>query len=231
MILSGMITAGDRVDVVVIYTTREHGHQVSKSLTLLEHVQIFNTDNRSIRESTETDSKTKARVVGLLLTPEQVNYVSLAKAKGKIELSWRSRGDDAMANVRPVNQEALDELRGMQDWDNPLSGEGPSMYREDLASREWQRPGEETLTPPTKGGEDVNGFLNENEDATVGPAAPAQPVAVAPTEPPKPKWNVQIYVGNEAMTKEFELPEPPKAEEPAVKIDGSSLWDLFKQAT
>src|SRR5690606_19748061 len=44
--ISGLVRAGDRVDVLVTYQARgERGSQISKTRTLLEYVEIFSMDD------------------------------------------------------------------------------------------------------------------------------------------------------------------------------------------
>jgi pilus assembly protein CpaB len=221
--VSGLLGPGDRVDVLVNYTSRDkNGRQVSKSMTLIEYVEVFATDDKTAREARESaDSKAKTRVVALLLTPEQVNYVSLAKAKGRLELGWRNRGDDTMANVGAVNAEALDELKGLQDagsnyWRNP---EDSSLYANTGSSSGVPAVTDEEPAPPEPKVEEV---LEENEQA---PAAAV--VVVPPPMRPKPTWNMHIHVGNEIQQREFELPEPPQ---PEASDASGQFWNLLKQA-
>ncbi|MEZ6064665.1 MAG: Flp pilus assembly protein CpaB [Planctomycetaceae bacterium] len=57
---SGLLSAGDRVDVMVTFTQRDRGGRaLPKTMTLLEYIEIFATDDKTAREGGEADSKGK----------------------------------------------------------------------------------------------------------------------------------------------------------------------------
>lgn len=233
---SGLLSPGDRVDVMVTYPYRDNrGRQQTTTKTLLEYVEIFATDDKTAREaSTSGDNKSKTRIVQLLLAPEHVPYVKLAESKGKLSLAWRRRDDDVLASVGPINEDLLNELRGL----DAIGG----------------RPGYETYAPPLfgvdgEGGEfpapEFSGFGNTPDaapksdldsmlTAAEGGVPAPQVAAVAPATPPKPMWKLHIYQGNEAIEHEFELPEVEVPEEELKElhdtVQGNQLWSLLKQA-
>jgi pilus assembly protein CpaB len=223
--VSGLLTPGDRVDVVVTYTHRDHsGRQVTKAMTLLEYCEIFATDDRTARESqaASAEANNKTRIVSLLVTPEQVNYVKLAESKGKLSLSWRHRSDDAIVAVKAIDQDLLEELRGLPQggWDKvPGFGRGVQPLYGDLHGEVNEMVTQNEPEPEPNVGE----FLDQ-----VAQESPPVAIAAAP-ETPKPTWSMQIYVGNEARTQEFELPqeEDNSASEGVEQVD---VWKLLKQA-
>src|SRR5690606_802973 len=117
----------------------------------------------------------KTRNVSLVLQPEQVNYLMLAEAKGKLGLAWRNRGDDTVANVGAVNAEALEELKGLPDpTDRPWTRyEGEDRRLADSTVN----PANIAIELPKDSPETLDSLLKENE--TAAPAA-AAPVVVAP---------------------------------------------------
>lgn len=223
--ISGLLSPGDRVDVLVTYSTRERDRPQTKTMKLLEYVAVFATDDRTARESQgAADSKSKTRNVALLLQPEQVAYLALAQSKGKLGLAWRNRGDDTLVNVGAVNSDALEELKGLPDpSDRPWTRyEGEDRRFAESVANAAANP----IELPKDNAGNLDSLLNENE--TAAPAA-----AIVVPAKPKPTWAMQIYVGTESQTTEFELPEPPeppKPEPPSASADGGTLWNLFKQA-
>lgn len=239
--MAGLLRPGDRVDVMVTYASRDNkGRQNSKTTTLLEYVEIFATDDRTAKEADAADGKKTARTVGLLLSPENVPYLKLAETKGKLSLSWRRRDDDEIASVGPINEELLDELRGLDQntsgsdfntfapplYGGPEGGEFPSSVpKSDFGGL----AAHETATPPPAAppSDQLDSMLSAAEaPKAAAPATPPQVVAAVPVAPPKPTWKLQIYSGSAPVTQEFELPEEPK---PEGAKGGSQLWTLFKQ--
>ncbi len=231
---SGLLQAGDRVDVMVTYNYRDQrARQQTKTTTLLEYVEVFATDDKTAREggASANDGKNKTRTVALLLAPEHVPFVKLAESKGKLALAWRRRDDDELASVGPINEELLDELRGL----DAMGGRGGygrayGAYDEGgfpTGESEYGSPASSTTNTDTPGNLDAS--LTEAEGTN-----PPQQIAIAPEVISKPMWKVQIYTGNDVMDQEFELPDPPKPEpevqETQASQDGARLWNLFKQA-
>ncbi|MFV0444433.1 MAG: Flp pilus assembly protein CpaB [Planctomycetaceae bacterium] len=248
--MAGLLRPGDRVDVMVTYANRDNkGRQNTKTTTLLEYVEVFATDATTAREANAgaDDGKKSTRTVGLLLAPNNVPYVKLAESKGKLALSWRRRDDDELASVGPINEELLDELRGLDagsgrpgydQFAQPLYGDDPELAtHQPAASNDFggigsQNAGHPTTAPapspaPAQGG-NMDSFLSAAE------AAPPVAIPVVPTKPAKPTWKLQIYNGNQSVEEEFELPEPEVTESEIKELQetagGNALWSLLKQA-
>jgi len=173
--ISGLLSPGDRVDVLVTYSHRDQrGQQVTKAMTLLEFVEIFATDDKTQREATApggNDAKNKTRTVALLLAPEHIPFVILAQSKGKLSLSWRRRDDDTVASVGSINEQALDELKGIA----PMGGGF------------GDRPGYDRSAAPLYGdsGEDFPTTAGNFDFPGSGEAQPPKPAA-QPTQAANP---------------------------------------------
>ncbi len=91
MTLSGLLLPGNRVDVLVTYTTNQPGLGTVKRIrTALEYIEVFATDNvRDVAGAEEI----KAKNVSLLVTPEEAAQLKLAEDIGKLHLSLRPQGD------------------------------------------------------------------------------------------------------------------------------------------
>ena len=252
---AGLLSPGDRVDVMVTYNYRDQrGRQQTQTKTLLEFVEVFATDDKTAREADAkgADAKSKTRTVQLLLVPEHVPYVKLAESKGKLALSWRRRDDDEIASVGPINEELFNELQGL---DTVASVPGYEQFAPPLYGAEGgsgggdfppattdfggigRRQEPETAAAPSS---DLDSLLSEAEGEAPAAAATELAVAAEPPAPPKPTWNMQIYVGNEAIEQSFELPEEvdlsaevgseEEMQELREKVQGNQLWGLLKQA-
>lgn len=245
---SGLLQPGDRVDVLVTYSYRDQrGQQQSQNKVLLEYVEVFATDDKTAREGgASTDSKSKTRNVALLLAPEHVPYIKLAESKGKLSLAWRRRDDDVLAQVGPVNEELLNELRGLDTMGgrNGFESFGPPLYGDGPEGDVGVAPSQNHFSgvghQPEPAPAAAPSFDATLSAAEGGAAAPATTVvaAAAPAEPPKPMWKLQIYTGNEVVDQEFEIPEEklaeelskPEMQEVTESLKGGQLWGLLKQA-
>ncbi len=194
--ISGLLRPGDRVDVLVTYLGRDRGRtRVTKTRTLLEYVEVFNTDSLTATKLEQNSKNSRAKNVGLLLTPEQAGFVILAKSKGTLSLSWRRRGDDELAQTKVIDEKLMEELQGTVGIRNGDLGENEEF--EDPEDFENQGDGQK-----------LAGFLNEN-------ASSKSSTPVVPAAPRNPTWTVNIYNGNSIAPQEFDIPESTKSTEKA----------------
>jgi pilus assembly protein CpaB len=243
---SGLLSPGDRVDVLVTYSQRaKNGRTVPKTMTLLEYVEVFATDDRTAREGAEADTKAKTRHVSLLLSPEQVPFVKLAESKGKLALAWRNPNDDVVLNPGSVDEELMNDLQGGVPLGDSFAGYdpyAPPLYGPDDGELGMVDDGSDFRgfgLGPTQSAEpvgaesgDVSAMLSQAEGT-----APA-PVATATPAPTKPQWNMTIYVGNDETSQSFDLPEPEipaeelptEAEMKALEeaVQGGDIWRTLK---
>ena len=204
---SGMLHAGDRVDVLITYKARaaKGNGTIEKTKTLLEYVEVFATDDRTASRADGEAARTKN--VSLLLTPEQVNFVILAMSKGKLDLAWRHRMDDELVQVDEVDGALLDELSGTVGMyeDRPLY---EMAAKEELPAYEARRPVDPNAPEEPAGAAE---FLDSASSQAV--AAPA------PVAPSGPTWKVQVFNGNSPQVQQFAL-----TEEKEVKETASANW-------
>ncbi|MEZ5943682.1 MAG: Flp pilus assembly protein CpaB [Planctomycetaceae bacterium] len=201
---SGMLRAGDRVDVLVAFKSRSQtGGTVTKTKTLLEYVEIFATDNRTATNAADTEGN-KAKNVSLLLTPEQVNYVSLAQSKGTLQLSWRHRMDDQLVNTGDVDDDLLNELTssaGLYD-ERPLYDMAST---EELGSAHPVRPQDIRHEREERASE----FLDNPNEAQPPVPVVAQQAVVQQSQPQpeQPAWSMQVFNGNRSEVQQFAVVE------------------------
>ncbi len=238
--VSGLLSPGDRVDVLVTYNHRSsRGQTLTKTLVLLEYVEVFATDDKTQREANAPggDTKNKTRNVALLLAPEHVPYIMLAQSKGKLGLAWRRRDDDTVASVGSINEQALDELKGIAPLSDHLAGRSvaPPLYS-DWEGGDFPTGPTADLTDTPQDRAGVHATLEASEQG-VPPAAPTTTSVVEPPPAPRPTWKLAIYVGNQPVEHEFELPEEPQPAPPVPSDQdaqqnpaGGTLWELLKQA-
>lgn len=204
---SGMLQPGDRVDILVTYKVEyaaPNGKKVNrtKTSTLLEYVQVFATDNRTVDKGADQYAAESTAQVHLLLTPEQATWVKLAQEKGRLNLAWRSELDTDLADVGTVADALLDELNGA------IGGTGVNAKAggndEFDPSAAVPPPAEEVAEAPKEAPANFADFLNNM-------GTPAE-------EPQQPQmWSMQIFNGANPETVEvpMDLPvrEAPTEEE------------------
>ncbi|MEZ6058213.1 MAG: Flp pilus assembly protein CpaB [Planctomycetaceae bacterium] len=245
---SGLLQPGDRVDVAVTYSSRDRsGRQMTKTMTLLEYVEVFATDARTVNDTADAKAgaASTTKHVSLLLHPDQVNYVRLAEAKGQLSLAWRHRDDDVLANVGEVDLELLNDLRGQTingldggapGYENYLMGEGAAEMMANNTGAYGQAPMAQTTPPPVapatapqpadSGAFGLDAMLTQSQPAAVVDNAPAVDVV----EVKKNEWTVQIYNGQNVAGQSFEMPEETAEEvkEAESALSGvSKLLNLF----
>ena len=182
---SGLIAAGDRVDVLVTYKARDEQGMSTRTRTFLEAIKVFATDSRRASEVTKDGEEVKAKNISLLVTPEQANLVMLAVNKGQIHLALRHKGDTTVANTQAISDsffEGGDSLDNAGDLESDLTGT-------------------DTTTPTS-----VRSALETELNRQMAP--PSEPtVATSEVEEPKQTWKIHIYAGTSVRVEEVELPE------------------------
>ena len=211
---SGLVSAGDRVDVMVTYQAVSPRGPVAETKPLLEYVEVFATGDKTASRVGENKDSNRVQYVSLLLTPEQVPFVVMAQRKGTLSLVWRNRADDEIVQTKGIDEKLLEELKGsvgIHDSNVPLYGR---RYGGDFADTD---DSDSSTTDTKQDTKPVSQFLNDTMDNSA-----SQPTVT--NLPPAPMWTVQVYEGNEPVEKQFEIDETPKNIESAVQGLLKSFW-------
>ena len=208
---SGMLTPGNRVDVMLTYLARTEEGSTQRTRTVLQFIEIFAVDKLVDGGGNANLNESNTRNVSVLVTPEHGHLLLLAEKKGDIHLALRSNLDTETATTTGISAE---ELEGN------LSGAGDTQSRRDkLAEMHAEDAAElaEAETPP------LDSFL---QDAAVGSTVNAA-ATVAPTPAPNNVWEMTIYSGGEATKHEVieEVKEEPVSSANSDTKDGKkSFW-------
>lgn len=186
---SGVISPGDRVDVVLIYNQRTRQRQISKAKMILEYIEVFQVDDlrkSAVAAAGQKDSQLKN--ISLLVDPQQYNLLALAQNAGEISLSLRSPLDDEILNK--------DMQVDIGEFDDSLVSAGSENDLDKLLNAEGENS-------------NVHDFINKEEGEekpeVKEEVAPAAPVVVE--EPAKPKWKMTIYSGDVVQEVEVDMEE------------------------
>ena len=203
---SGMLKPGDKVDLKVTF----NGRKGMELRTLLEYVEVFACEDKTVKSEDNKNQQQRARYVTLLVTPDQDDYIEIAKIKGQLSLSLRHPEDDELVNANGLNHDALDELRHAVNKgdvaDYGYSEEDESGHRNQEAAGNADSV---ATTDPAAGG--VQGFLQQAP--AVAPVAQVSDVK---------KWKITVYAGNDPVS--IELDDlPPKVD---AKLGLKAVKDL-----
>ncbi len=101
--VAGYVLPGTRVDVVATINAGS-GPGAATSKVVLTNVQVLAAGTR-IEQDIDRDDPIQVTVVTLLVTPEQVERLTLASTEGKIQLALRNPGDQSAPQtpgIRPA---------------------------------------------------------------------------------------------------------------------------------
>ena len=110
---SGMIRPGNRIDLLLTYRRRDNisGQQSQKIVPLLQYIEVFAVDDKVYGISTGGENA-QARNISLLVTPEQMMKLTLAKKKGDISTVLRSSEDMDEINIAEMTEETIEGRGG-----------------------------------------------------------------------------------------------------------------------
>ena len=105
---SGMLQAGNRIDLFLTYRDRDEdtGRQTEKIMPILEYIEVFAVDNQ-VYGINNGGENIQARNISLLVTPEQMMRLQLAKKKGEITTSLRSSEDMDSVTIAEMTEADL----------------------------------------------------------------------------------------------------------------------------
>ena len=216
--LSGLISPGNKVDIVVTYSLQKNGLQYKKTKLVLANIEVFAVDR--VRHSESADAaktSSKPENVSFLVTPQQAQTLSYAGQKGNLQLVLRGSSDSVEAEMTDIDDESFEGMDSEKGVDQPT--EEPTKPAVVAAPAPEVEPSE-----PQK---DLQAFL----DAPPPPPAPAPAPAPLPEpEPvvaPREIWSIEIFDGETKRVETMELiPEPTKIDEATVQGGGNngSWW-------
>ncbi len=116
--LSGMLQAGDRVDITGFFKLDEE----SFAKTFLQDIQVFAINDKTERIIDPEGKSLVAKTVTLSVTPHQVQKILVGKRSGQLHLSLRSHSDTG--NEDNTGRVSLDDLINDERDDDKRSGRG-----------------------------------------------------------------------------------------------------------
>lgn len=176
--VSGLVYAGDRVDVLLTHVLNGQGGQHSATETILRNARVIAIDQKL--DFTPGDKPDVAKTATLELTPKQTEIVTLAVKMGDLSLVLRSLQDPEELDRDPA---AVDEV---------AAEPGYSYTHDSQVSRLIKSP---TEAPPSEATRSTAVFLlrgsnrtkQELDGSTSDTAAPPPPDAAKDPAKPAPR--------------------------------------------
>jgi pilus assembly protein CpaB len=87
-LLGGLLSPGDRVDIIGVFNTRSRGEQKSETQTFLKGIRIFNIgSSTSAQDTRKNKGNAVSSIVGVLVTESQSEKIVWARKNGEIRLA------------------------------------------------------------------------------------------------------------------------------------------------
>lgn len=175
-----LLQPGDRVDVIV-YVKRDPSAGIDQQLakTVLQDVRVFAVNEQWRTPEEKSAEAISARTVSLLLTPEQVELVTLATEMGDLRLVLRNPDDD---NVAETAGKASHDLLGGSEESN--------------RDKEW---GTDNSKKEKSGEKGLLSWMNQQKQQP----EPAPAPVVAPAPQPDEHFTMVVLKGDQATRVEF----------------------------
>ncbi|HZZ71917.1 MAG TPA: Flp pilus assembly protein CpaB [Pirellulales bacterium] len=111
--LGGILKPHDKVDVLAYFSRNpQNGINETAVRTILRKVEVFAVDSQ-YKRGDNGDEVTAAKVVSLVVTPDQAEKITLAAETGKIRLILRNNDDDT--NVESSGESRFSDLGKNED--------------------------------------------------------------------------------------------------------------------
>lgn len=122
MTSSGLLTAGDRVDVMVTHRAVNQSGLGKDIKTVLEYVEVFAIGSQRESSAVAAGGDNQAKTITVLVTSEQGKLLKLAEDVGKLHLAMRSR-DDSTPRVDEKDRFNAREAQVIDELVKKLNGE------------------------------------------------------------------------------------------------------------
>ena len=173
--ISGFITPGTLVDVVVVIDLREGSAQQDPiSKIVLQNIKVL-ANGQNIDKPKDEREATSVKAVTLQVTPEQAEKLALATTEGKLQLVMRNQIDQGDEQTPGVNKRSL------------LSGDSAVPAPEPGALKSEQTKQQQAAT----------------SSRPVRRSAPVAKPADAPAPQPTPRASVEMIEGAKKRSVEF----------------------------
>jgi pilus assembly protein CpaB len=172
---AGLLSPGDRVDLqIFVKANQSQGFTHAFTKIFLQNIRVFAVDQTIDKSADGEESRSVAKTVSLIVTPQQASRITLAENLGEISLIPRNPDDDKVVDDA---ERTTDDLFG----------------RSTANSRKAEQESGESEGP-------LAGFKAMMADAMAGVAAQSAAQAEAP---PTPSFEMTILFPGDTSTVQF----------------------------
>jgi len=210
---SGMLQAGNKIDLLLTYDDPKVNGTQQKTITVLEFVEVFAVDAQTY--GSEANVAGAAKTLSLLVTPEQGRAVTLAAKIGTLSTLMRKPKDSQTADgvvggsgetVISREFENLQQVAPESTYKDPVGG-----TRENGGSK---------ATDVESLGEDIPSLLEEElERGNATDSAVTGPVSGNADDNGSESWTIEIYEGDTVRREKVRQAMPSTT---------SSVWSFIK---
>jgi len=190
---SGMLQAGNKIDLLMTYHEATGKGTEQKTITVLEFVEVFAIDDQTY--GTEANGTGIAKNISLLVTPEQARAVTLAGNIGKLSTIMRKPEETSGDSGEEVLKTKIsNDFRELQhNSDSALSGSGSGALK----------LGTSKAVDVASLSDGVSDLLEE--ELKRGPES-SEPKSESVQE--EPMWTMEIYEGDTVRREKIRLKSP-----------------------
>jgi pilus assembly protein CpaB len=187
---------------MINYQTRnEDGDKIHKIKRILQYVEVFAVDDK-VYGLNDDGQGGKAKNISLLVTPEQVMFLELAKTRGRMSTVLRRNGDDIKVAANELSEEEMDGSNS-PDIDTTTASD---------ANRNLEQNSADSML------NELQGVFGELETGPV----------IAPIE--EETWQIAIWEGTEVRVDTVflnsDLPIPGTTNEPAPAMSPQGTFQI-----
>lgn len=129
--VGGLITPGDRVDVLGTFNVPFAGGNQIITATLVQNALIMAVDQEIVGQEKKSRKDKRPATenisVTLALTPQEAEIVLFSKEQGKLQLSVRSKADEETVALPPMSIQGLASLLFPEMLQQPMQKESPKV--------------------------------------------------------------------------------------------------------
>lgn len=122
--VAGLLSPGDRVDLQLLVERNER-ESITHPFTkiFLQNIRVYAVDQAVQRSADGTESRTVAKTVSLIVTPQQANRITLGENLGEISLIPRHPDDEEIVDD---GEQSVDDLLSRSDSSSREDEQGKS---------------------------------------------------------------------------------------------------------
>jgi len=130
--VAGLLSPGDRVDLQLLVERNERENIIHPFTKIfLQNIRVYAVDQTVQRSADGTESRTVAKTVSLIVTPQQANRITLGETLGEISLIPRHPDDEKIVDD---GEQSIEDLLARSDSSSRKTEQGQSSSEPDSST-------------------------------------------------------------------------------------------------